>query len=124
MTHQVPLCLKINLSELVEVLIDNSDRLLPSQTKRIIDALSLSKIPETTQLESRITKYCRFYKLTNRESEVLDLLVQGLNTHEIAKRLNIVIRTVESHLRSIFDKTGCTNRVELVAMSLGNQSKN
>ncbi len=123
MTHQVPLCLKINLSELVDVLIDNSDRLSASQTERLLTALSLLPKSKNTQLESRIIKYCKFYKLTNRESEVLDLLVQGLTTVQITKRLNIVNRTVESHLASIFAKTGCNNRVELVALSLRNNVK-
>lgn len=48
--------------------------------------------------------------LTARESEVLDLLDQDLSNPQIAERLFISRRTVEAHLRSIYDKLGVKSR--------------
>lgn len=48
--------------------------------------------------------------LTARENEVLDLLDQDLSNPQIAERLFISRRTVEAHLRSIYDKLGVKSR--------------
>jgi predicted ATPase/DNA-binding CsgD family transcriptional regulator len=48
--------------------------------------------------------------LTKREIEVLHLLAEGLSNPEIATRLVLSRRTVDAHLRSIFDKLGVSTR--------------
>jgi DNA-binding CsgD family transcriptional regulator len=48
--------------------------------------------------------------LTARENEVLGLLDQDLSNPQIAERLFISRRTVEAHLRSIYDKLGVKSR--------------
>jgi predicted ATPase/DNA-binding CsgD family transcriptional regulator len=48
--------------------------------------------------------------LTAREYEVLGLLDQGLSNPQIGERLFISRRTVEAHLRSIYDKLGVKSR--------------
>lgn len=53
--------------------------------------------------------------LTPREGEVVALVCQGLTDREIAARLFISHKTVDRHLRNIFNKTGVTNRAALVA---------
>ncbi|HEX6755293.1 MAG TPA: AAA family ATPase [Mycobacteriales bacterium] len=52
--------------------------------------------------------------LTAREREVADLVVRALTNRDIAERLVLSERTVESHVRSILAKLGCTNRTELI----------
>jgi ATP/maltotriose-dependent transcriptional regulator MalT len=48
--------------------------------------------------------------LTARETDVLRLLAQGLTSAQIAERLDISPRTVNSHLTSIFSKIGVSTR--------------
>ncbi|MGA7906013.1 MAG: helix-turn-helix transcriptional regulator [Candidatus Sulfotelmatobacter sp.] len=45
-------------------------------------------------------------KVTPRDREVLDLLVQGCSNKEIAGQLNISPRTVKQHLRTLFLRAG------------------
>jgi DNA-binding NarL/FixJ family response regulator len=52
--------------------------------------------------------------LTARERQVLDLSVEGLSAAEIAERLGISRRTVESHRYNLMKKLGVTTRAELV----------
>lgn len=56
--------------------------------------------------------------LTRRESEVLDLIAEGLTNEQIACRLFISKRTVEHHVSSIFAKLGLTTRTEAAAYAL------
>ncbi len=52
-------------------------------------------------------------ELTPREGEVLELLALRLTNREIAERLTIEERTVETHVASILHKLGCKSRHEL-----------
>jgi DNA-binding NarL/FixJ family response regulator len=45
-------------------------------------------------------------KVTPRDQQVLDLLVQGCSNKEIAGQLNISPRTVKQHLRTLFLRAG------------------
>ena len=47
---------------------------------------------------------------TDREKEVLYLLLKGLNNKEISKKLFISNHTTKAHVASIYKKLGVTNR--------------
>jgi LuxR family maltose regulon positive regulatory protein len=52
--------------------------------------------------------------LTERELEVLRLIVAGLSNPEIAEELFVAVSTVKSHVNHIYGKLGVGNRVEAV----------
>jgi two-component system, NarL family, response regulator LiaR len=56
--------------------------------------------------------------LTLRESEVLTLMVDGLNNIDIAKKLVIAPSTVKTHVSSILSKLEASNRTEAVAKAV------
>jgi DNA-binding NarL/FixJ family response regulator len=56
--------------------------------------------------------------LSPREREVLAAVVEGLSNDEIASRLGISPRTVESHLRRLFERHGVASRTELATRAL------
>jgi DNA-binding CsgD family transcriptional regulator len=53
--------------------------------------------------------------LTSREREVASLASSGLSNQDIADRLVLSVRTVETHLSHVYTKFGITSRAELVA---------
>ena len=59
--------------------------------------------------------------LTERELEVLALMVEGLNNTQVAARLTISPSTVKSHVSSILAKLGVASRTEAVSLALRNR---
>jgi DNA-binding CsgD family transcriptional regulator len=60
----------------------------------------------------------RYGSLTTREQEVLLLAADGHTNQEIARRLSIGVRTVESHRASLMRKLNLRNQTELVRYAL------
>jgi len=54
------------------------------------------------------------YGLTDRETQIVQLCMQGRSTKEMAADLHVSAYTVQDHLKSIFDKTSVRSRNELV----------
>ena len=55
---------------------------------------------------------------TEREREVLFLLLKGLNNKQISKKLFISIHTTKAHVASIYKKLGVSNRVQAAIKSI------
>lgn len=58
-------------------------------------------------------KVCEEFNLTVREIDVTKCIIEGKTNSEIAEELNISIRTVQNHLRSIYEKCNVHNRTSL-----------
>jgi two-component system, NarL family, response regulator LiaR len=58
--------------------------------------------------------------LTEREREVLALMIEGLNNTQIAGRLTVSPSTIKSHVSNILSKLGVTSRTEAVTLALRN----
>ncbi len=70
----------------------------------------------TATIQPQIKELLRPYRLTDREAEVLEYLCAGLSIGSTAAALEITERTVKAHITSIYQKTGASNRVELLNM--------
>lgn len=57
-------------------------------------------------------------RLSDRELEVIEAIGQGIPTREIARNLNVSVKTIESHRAHIKDKIGLKNASELVKFSV------
>lgn len=58
--------------------------------------------------------------LTERECEVLSLMVEGLNNTQIAGKLTVSPSTIKSHVSNILTKLGVSSRTEAVTLALRN----
>jgi NarL family two-component system response regulator LiaR len=58
--------------------------------------------------------------LTEREREVLTLMIEGLNNTQIAGRLTVSPSTIKSHVSHVLSKLGVTSRTEAVTLALRN----
>lgn len=60
----------------------------------------------------------RYDGLTTREKEILTLIAQGLSNQQIAEKLYISIKTVQTHRAHILEKLGLHDRTELVRYAI------
>jgi DNA-binding CsgD family transcriptional regulator len=74
---------------------------------------------EPSTAADRLDIYGRACALTRRESEVLALVCEGLDTREIARRMVVSDHTASDHLKAILAKTGARTRQILLARGLG-----
>ena len=72
-------------------------------------------------LEHSISSSGSTEKLSSRENEVLTHISQGLRNQEIADRLGIAPRTVESHVQHLLRKLGARSRTEATLMAIRDQ---
>lgn len=83
-----------------------SEELIPFLTKKYIEKPTTSKNSES---------------LTNRELEILQLIVDGLTTKEIAKKLFLSDKTIINHRTNLLSKTSSKNTASLITYALKNQ---
>ena len=57
-------------------------------------------------------------RLTPKEMRIVALIVQGCKNREIAQRLKTTEQVIKNYLRSIYDKTGVSDRLELALFTL------
>ena len=69
------------------------------------------------QLKLNLHHYLKIYKLTQRESEIVVEVCNGLNNKDIAKKLFVEEGTVKTHLNNIFKKLNVKARSELVSLT-------
>ena len=60
------------------------------------------------------------FNLSERELDVLELMIQGMNNPQIAEELVISRSTVKFHVSSILAKMGVDSRTEAVAIAVQN----
>ena len=65
------------------------------------------------RMQAEAAGFAARYSLTRRESEVLELLLAGMNNQQIARQLYISVGTVKAHTHNIFAKTGFGDRAQL-----------
>ena len=61
--------------------------------------------------------------LTGREREIADLVAAALTNRQIADRLVLSERTVESHVRNVLAKLGLSNRTEIATARLSGRGR-
>lgn len=69
-----------------------------------------------TSSKERLNAFIQKYELSSRETQVLNMIIEGASNGEISAKLFISENTVKFHVRNILKKTDCANRTELLAM--------
>jgi DNA-binding CsgD family transcriptional regulator len=65
--------------------------------------------------------FIKKYRITDREKEIIELLLTGLSIKEISGKLDRSFKTVNNHIYNIYQKTGAGNKLELLNLIKENQ---
>lgn len=77
--------------------------------------------PKTVKIEALDTEYeqvLETYPLTQRELEILELIVAGCSNGQIAEKLYITVGTVKTHVRNILNKLCADDRTQAAVRAL------
>ncbi|MEU6484442.1 response regulator transcription factor [Streptomyces sp. NPDC046887] len=94
------------LAEGVRVVAEGEALLAPTVTRRLITEFAKSVEPSRPAAQAQIGD------LTERETEVLVLIAQGLSNGEIASRLVVAESTIKTHVSRILVKLGLRDRTQ------------
>lgn len=83
-----------------------------------IEAAALGRRYIPPQVQKRLEERATFGELTDREREVLPLVVKGLTNKDIAGILGFTEFTAKAHVRSLLSKLGAADRTELVSIAV------
>jgi len=83
-----------------------------------IRAVHAGQAPVSTEVGAKLAGRIGYEELSNREHEVLRLLVKGMNNQEIAGALFISESTVKFHLHHILSKLNVADRTQAVIVAL------
>lgn len=97
------------LLEAIEVIAAGDALISPSVTRRLIDEFAARRDPADSPPA--------LAELSDRETEILRLIAQGLSNDEIAGQLVISPTTAKTHVRNILRKLGCHDRAGLVILA-------
>jgi DNA-binding NarL/FixJ family response regulator len=90
----------------------------PEQSTTTAQAPASSKTVAIQATEPEYTNMLEAYPLTERELEVLQLIVEGFSNAQIAEKLYITVGTVKTHVRNILNKLCADDRTQAAVRAL------
>ena len=90
----------------------------PAIARVVLSNIKKSSVSEESSGEIDYKKGKNLYGLTEREMDVLALLVEGLNNPQISKKLFIAVATTKTHVHNILQKLYVKTRAKAVATAM------
>lgn len=102
---------------IINLLNEKGAPMSPSIARRALNLLMQAKL--NVKPETQVNK--DEYSLTDREKEVLELLVEGQEYKEIAQAMHVSPNTVRNHIAKIYRKLHVTSRTQAIRVFLGSK---
>lgn len=104
---------KKSLTQALDTILSGDNYFAPEISQRVMESMNGSNLKPTKRLTLDT-------ELSNREKEVLKLILAEKSNQAIADALFISVRTVEGYKRNMLIKTGCKNLVGLTKYAIEN----
>ncbi len=86
------------------------------------DGKILVSLADDQQTKQKIALAQSIYDLTSAQTQLAELLAQGYDALQAAKKLGVSINTVRTHLQRLFDRTGVRTQSALVSLLLSTEA--
>jgi DNA-binding CsgD family transcriptional regulator len=100
-----------------QVTVQLGERPLRHEIERLAQRTRIDLQPSGTQVKPAVPSHATTHRLTPREQEVLEHLVEGRTNRQIARALFISEKTASVHVSNIMSKLGAANRSEAAAIA-------
>ena len=81
----------------------------------VVDGVGRTLVACIRELAPERDAVKRCYRLSDREAQVVDLVLRGYGNRDIGRALGIAPTTAKKHLSSIFNKVGVDSRAQLIS---------
>ena len=105
-------CAFEELAHAIHTVLSNQVYLSPAIAGIVVKELSQ---PRSARLRPSSAS---LYSLTSREREVLQLIAEGHSARDIAQRLHLSVKTIETHRRQVMEKLGIRSVAELTKFAV------
>lgn len=95
---------------------DRGRWLVISGTRTPVPPVDVTVVIQPGDLQQVLPAFAAWCGLSRRETQVLELVADGLAAKHMARRLGLSVLTVNDHLRSTYRKAGVNGREELLAL--------
>lgn len=110
---QAPSLIALAVVCIILVMLPPLHKCLTDVLKNHIYLSAVSELPDQDQ-SFLVNDYAFMEKLTERESEIIALLIKGKTYRMIAGELHVSENTVKTHVKNIYSKAGVQSRTELI----------
>ncbi len=106
---------RVSLKQRISYMVNPVAVITDSDVSAVYDRFGdLSAILIISRENRGINNFRNYFKLTAREMDIILNTISGITNIEMAKKLDITKRTVETHQSNIYNKLGINNKIELL----------
>jgi len=101
--------------------IDKSHNL--NNQKDIDESHDLNSKKDIAEVQNKQTEFFEKFNITNREKEIILLLIKGHSYNQLAEELSISLTTVKTHVHNIYRKAEVKNKIQLINLINGEEAR-
>ncbi|HEX9026182.1 MAG TPA: helix-turn-helix transcriptional regulator [Clostridium sp.] len=89
----------------------------------IYESNDLNSQKDIEEVQNKQTDFFEKFNITNREKEIILLLIKGDSYSQLAEELSISLTTVKTHVHNIYRKADVKNKIQLINLINGSESR-
>ena len=89
----------------------------------IDESHDLNSQKDIVEVQNKQTEFFEKFNITNREKEIILLLIKGDSYNQLAEELSISLTTVKTHVHNIYRKADVKNKIQLINLINGSEAR-
>ena len=89
----------------------------------IDESHDLNSQKDIVEVQNKQTEFFEKFNITNREKEIILLLIKGDSYNQLSEELSISLTTVKTHVHNIYRKADVKNKIQLINLINGSEAR-